>query len=157
MEFLNASKITWMHPSDPRISTWKPGTYTVGASSASSGFPCYQWKDVNGAQTVKFNLSSSQAAAAHTIRVGITCAFAGARPIITVNNWASAITSSSDQPSSRTLTVGTYRGNNTTYSFSVPASAFVAGTNTLTIMPVSGSGSSGYLSAGYSFDCVDMY
>jgi rhamnogalacturonan endolyase len=74
-----------------------------------------------------------------------------------VNAWTSAIPAISTQPSSRTLTIGSYRGNNYTYSFSVPASAFVAGTNTLTITPVSGSGGTGFLSAGYSFDCVDLY
>jgi rhamnogalacturonan endolyase len=155
-EFCNGSLVTYMHPSDVRISSWNPGTYTVGSSSASS-FPCYQWKDVNGSQVVKFNLTAAQAAAAHTIRVGITVAYSSARPKIGVNSWSSANPSASSQPSSRTLTVGTYRGNNTTYTFSVPASAFVTGTNTLTIYPISGSGSTGFLSAGYSFDCVDMY
>jgi rhamnogalacturonan endolyase len=155
-EFLNADKITTMHPSDPRISTWNPGTYTVGSSSPATGFPCYQWKDVNATETVKFTLTAAQAAAAHTVRIGITCAYAGARPVITMNSWASANTSASTQPTSRTLTVGTYRGNNTTYTFSVPATAFVSGTNTMTITPISGSGTTLYLSAGYSIDCVDM-
>lgn len=155
-EFRNGSLITTMHPSDVRISSWTPGTYTIGSSSASS-FPCYQWKDVNGSQVVSFNLTAAQAAAAHTIRVGITCAYANARPDITVNSWNSANPSASTQPSTRTLTVGTYRGNNTTYTFSVPASAFLTGANTLAIVPISGSGSTAYLSAGYSIDCVDMY
>ena len=155
-EFRNGSLVTTMHPSDVRISSWNPGTYTIGSSSASS-FPCYQWKDVNGSQVVSFNLTAAQAAAAHTIRVGITCAYANARPDITVNSWNSANPSASTQPSTRTLTVGTYRGNNTTYTFSVPASAFLTGANTLTIVPISGSGSTAYLSAGYSIDCVDMY
>ncbi len=155
-EFRNGSLVTTMHPSDVRISSWTPGTYTIGSSSASS-FPCYQWKDVNGSQVVSFNLTAAQAAAAHTIRVGITCAYANARPDLTVNSWNSANPSASTQPSTRTLTVGTYRGNNTTYTFSVPASAFLTGANTLTIVPISGSGSTAYLSAGYSIDCVDMY
>jgi rhamnogalacturonan endolyase len=154
-EFRNGDKITTMHPSDVRMSSWNPGTFTVGSSSTSS-FPAYQWKDINGTQTVKFNLTSSQIAD-HTVRVGITVAYSGARPKITVNSWTSANPSASTQPSTRTLTVGTYRGNNTTYSFTVPASAFVAGTNTMTIVPISGSGLTGYLSAGYSVDCVDMY
>jgi rhamnogalacturonan endolyase len=155
-EFRNGKLVTYMHPSDVRMSSWTPGTFTAGSSSASS-FPCYQWKDVNGSQVVSFNLTAAQAAAAHTIRVGITVAYAGARPDITVNAWNSANASASTQPSTRTLTTGTYRGNNTTYTFSVPASAFVTGANTLTIVPISGSGSTGYLSAGYSLDCVDMY
>jgi len=154
-EFRNGSLVTTMHPSDVRMSSWNPGTYTVG-SSGSSSFPCYQWKDVNGSQVVSFNLTSGQVAA-HTIRVGITCAYSGARPKITVNSWTSSNPSASTQPSTRTLTIGSYRGNNTTYTFSVPSTAFVAGQNTLTIIPISGSGSTGYLSAGYSVDCVDMY
>lgn len=154
-EFRNGDKVTTMHPSDVRMASWNPGTYVVGSSSASN-FPAYQWKDVNGAQKVQFNLTSAQVAD-HTIRVGITTAYANGRPTITVNSWTAANQSASTQPSTRTLTIGSYRGNNTTFTFSVPASAFVAGTNTLTITPISGSGSTGYLSAGYSIDCVDMY
>ncbi len=154
-EFRNGSLITTMHPSDVRLSGWSPGTYTIGSSS-SGNFPCYQWKDVNGSQVVTFNLTADQVVA-HTIRVGITCAYSGARPKLSVNSWTSSNPAASTQPNTRTLTVGTYRGNNTTYTFSVPASAFVTGQNTLTIIPISGSGSTGYLSAGYSVDCVDMY
>jgi rhamnogalacturonan endolyase len=155
-EFLNGSKVTYMHPSDARMSSWNPGTYVVGSSSPSTGFPCYQWKDVNGSQTVRFTLDSSQVVA-HTIRIGMTIAYSGARPRITVNSWTSAIPSISSQPSTRSLTVGSYRGNNVTYTFSVPASAFVSGTNTLVITPVSGTAGTGFLSPGYSYDCVDMY
>lgn len=156
-EFRNGSSITTMHPQDPRLASWSPGTYVVGSSSASS-FPCYQWKGVNGTQNIQFTLTAAQAAAARTLRVGITVAYAGARPDITINGgWNSANASASTQPSTRTLTVGTYRGNNTTYTFSIPANTFVTGTNTLTITPISGSGAAtGYLSAGYSIDCVDL-
>jgi hypothetical protein len=63
----------------------------------------------------------------------------------------------SSQPSSRSLTVGTYRGNNALYAYAVPVSAFVAGTNTMTLAVISGSGGTGYLSPGYSYDCVEMY
>jgi rhamnogalacturonan endolyase len=155
VEFRNGGQVTTMHPSDPRMSSWNPGTFTVGSSSPTA-FPCYQWKDVNGSQNVSFNLTSGQVAA-RTVRVGLTCAYSGGRPKLTVNSWTSSNPSPSSQPSTRTLTVGTYRGNNVTYTFSVPASAFVSGTNTLTIIPISGSGSTGYLSAGYSIDCVDIY
>ena len=154
-EFRNGGSITTMHPSDPRLSSWTPGTYVIGSSSPSS-FPCYQWKDINGSQAIQFNLTSGQVAA-RTVRVGLTCAYSNARPKITVNSWTSSNPSASTQPSTRTLTVGTYRGNNVTYTFSVPASAFVTGTNTLTVIPISGSGLTGYLSAGYSIDCVDIY
>jgi rhamnogalacturonan endolyase len=153
-EFLNGDRITIMHPSDVRLGTWNPGPYVVGSSSPATGMPCYQWKDVNGAQVVQFTLAAGQILAS-TIRIGITTAFEGAK--ITVNAYTSANPSPSTQPDTRTLTVGTYRGNNTTYTFAVPASAFVVGTNTLTIYPISGSGATGYLSAGYSLDCLDMY
>lgn len=157
LEFRNGSSITTMHPQDPRLASWTPGTYVVGTSGNSS-FPCYQWKGVNGSQAIQFTLTAAQAAAARTVRVGITVAYAGARPKITVNSWTSANPSASSQPSTRTLTVGTYRGNNTTYTFTVPSTALVAGTNTLTLIPISGSGAAtGYLSAGYSIDCVDFY
>lgn len=155
LEFRNGSSITTMHPSDPRLASWNPGTYVIGSSTPAS-FPCYQWKDVNGSQVVQFNLTAAQAAAAHTVRIGITVAYSGARPKISVNSWTSTNPAASTQPGTRTLTVGTYRGNNTTYTFSVPASAFVAGTNTLTIIPISGTAGTAYLSPGYSIDCVDF-
>lgn len=155
-EFLNGDKVTWMHPSDVRMGSWNPGPYVVGASAPATGFPCYQWKAVNGTQSVEFNLTAAPVAA-RTVRVGITCAYSGARPRIAVNGWTASVPSASPQPNTRTLTVGTYRGNNTTYTFSVPASAFVVGKNTLYLSPISGSSGAGFLSPGYSVDCVDMH
>ncbi|HYS38773.1 MAG TPA: rhamnogalacturonan lyase B N-terminal domain-containing protein [Pseudonocardiaceae bacterium] len=153
--FLNWSNLTSMHPSDTRMSSWGPVTYTIGASSVGQ-FPAYQWKNVNNPTTIRFGLTSSQVAA-HTVRIGITAAYANGRPQITVNNWTAGQPSPSAQPSSRSLTIGTYRGNNAQYTFAVPASAFVAGTNTMTINVISGSGSSGFLSAGISYDCVELF
>ncbi|MEA3211405.1 MAG: rhamnogalacturonan endolyase [Chthoniobacter sp.] len=160
-EFLNGGKVTIMHPSDVRITgtngtaAWAPGPYAVDTSSPVTGMPCYQWKGVNANQVVQFDLTAGQLAAS-TVKVGLTTAYAGGRPNIAVNSWTSGLQGASTQPDSRTLTVGTYRGNNTTYTFSVPASALVTGTNTLTIYPISGSGGSGYLSPGYSIDCIEM-
>ncbi|HEY0073711.1 MAG TPA: rhamnogalacturonan lyase B N-terminal domain-containing protein [Abditibacteriaceae bacterium] len=153
-EFLNGDKVTTMHPSDVRMAPWGPITYTVGTDSPSR-FPCYQWKSVNNPTTIKFDLTADQLTA-HTLRVGLTCAFAGARPQVNVNNWTSPIPSPSTQPTSRTLTVGTYRGNNVTFTYNIPASAFVVGTNTLTLYVVSGSSGNGFLSPGYSYDCVEL-
>jgi rhamnogalacturonan endolyase len=152
--FRNAANVTLMHPSDTRNSSWGPLTYTAGSSA--SGFPAYQWKGVNNPTTVHFTLSSSQVAA-HTVRIGITAAYAGGRPQITVNGWTSSAPSASSQPSSRSLTIGTYRGSNALYTYAVPASAFVSGTNTMTISVISGSSGSAYLSPGYSYDCVDLF
>ena len=154
-EFLNGDKITVMHPSDVRMSDWNPGPFVVDNSSTATGIPCYQWKDVNGSQEIQFTL-----AAAHvrdsTVRVGITVAYSGARPKIDINNWSPSNPSPSTQPNSRTLTTGSYRGNNTVYTFSVPASALVAGVNIMRVYPISGSGGSGFLSPGYSLDCIDF-
>jgi rhamnogalacturonan endolyase len=154
--FLNWADLTWMHPSDTRLASWGPVTYTVGSSSAAD-FPAYQFKDVNNPTTVKFTLSSSQVAA-RTVRIGITAAYAGGRPQLTVNSWTSAAPSPSSQPDSRSLTIGTYRGTNTLYTYSVPASAFVAGSNTMTLTVISGSSAlSDWLSPAVSYDCVEMY
>ena len=154
--FLNWENLTWMHPSDARMASWGPVTYTVGSSSASQ-FPACQFKDVNNPTTVRFTLTSSEITA-RTVRIGITAAYAGGRPQITVNNWTSSAPSPSSQPTSRSLTIGTYRGNNTLFTYAVPASAFVAGTNTMTITVISGSAVlSDYLSPAYSYDCVEMY
>lgn len=161
-EFLHADKVTWMHPSDTRITgasgtaAWAPGTYTVGTSTPATGFPCYQWKSVNGTQSVQFTLTASQIVSS-TVRIGITTGFAGGRPNISVNSWSNTnLPSASTQPDSRTLTVGTYRGNNKTFSFTVPASALVVGTNTLNISVISGSSGTTYLSPGYATDCVEF-
>lgn len=44
------------------------------------------------------------------------------------------------------------------FTFNVPASAFVAGTNTMKINVLSGSaGLGGYLTPGIGYDCVEMY
>ena len=151
----NSANLTSMHPSDARMRSWGPANFTVGSGQASD-FPAYQWKDVNNPTTVRFTLASSQVAA-HTVRIGITAAFNGGRPQIKVNNWTSPAPAASSQPSSRSLTIGTYRGNNALYTFSVPASAFVAGTNTMTITVISGSSGTGFLSPGMSFDAVELF
>jgi rhamnogalacturonan endolyase len=153
--FKNFANLTLMHPSDARNAGWGPVTYTVG-SSQTGDFPAYQWKGENNPTTVKFTLTSSQIAA-RTVRIGLTAAYAGGRPQITVNGWTSSAPAPSTQPSSRSLTIGTYRGNNALYTYNVPASAFVAGTNTMVINAISGSSGTGFLSPGYSYDCVDMY
>lgn len=153
--FRNAANLTTMHPSDTRMASWGPVTYTIG--SQASQFPACQFKNVNNPTTIRFTLTSSQIAA-RTVRIGITAAYGGGRPQIKINNWTSPAPSPSSQPSSRSLTIGTYRGNNALFTYAVPASAFVAGTNTMTISVISGSGAlSNYLSPSFSYDCVEMY
>jgi rhamnogalacturonan endolyase len=155
LEFLNGDKVTTMHPSDIRMSPWVTPDYVVGMSSAATGFPAYSWKGVNGTVTIRFNLRRSQIGN-YTLRAGTTCAFSGARPKAQVNGWISANPPAPSQPKTRTLTVGTYRCNNNMYSFDIPASELVAGQNVVTLTAISGSGGTGYLSPGYSYDAVDL-
>ena len=155
LEFNNGTNIGLMHPSDVRMNSWGPVMYTVGSDAASS-FPSVQFRGANTPTTVKFNLTSSQVAA-HTVRIGINSAYAGGRPTLTINSWNSSTPAAPTQPDSRSITIGTYRGNDQLYTYSVPASAFVSGTNTLTINVASGSSDlSEWLSASWSYDCVDM-
>jgi rhamnogalacturonan endolyase len=151
--FKNAPNLTAMHPSDARQRSWGPTSFTVGGSIAD--FPAYQWKGVNNPTAVRFTLSAGQVAN-HTVRIGLTAAYAGGRPQLTINGWTSAAPAPSSQPSSRSLTIGTYRGNNALYTYPAPASAFVAGSNTMTITVISGSSGAGFLSPGLSYDAVEL-
>ncbi|MCX4407187.1 rhamnogalacturonan lyase B N-terminal domain-containing protein [Streptomyces sp. NPDC059441] len=157
--FKNADLMTYAHPSDVRAASWT-GNVVVGSGTETSAFPCYLWKDVNSGIVVYFKLTAVQAAAAHTLRIGVTTAYANGRPQIVVNDtWTSAVPSPPTQPSTRSLTVGSYRGNNYTFAYSVPASAWLTDTsayNTLKIYVASGSGSTSFLSAGTSIDAVDL-
>jgi rhamnogalacturonan endolyase len=184
-EFKNGDKITVMHPQDVRMASWfdtavPTNPYLVGSSSAATTMPAYQWKGLatgagvcaanpnaqNPPLTVQFNLKASQISAASTykFRIGVTTAQAGGRPQISVNSWTSGYVGSQSgdvfppgQPSTRTMTVGTYRARNITYDYAIPATALVAGANTLKISVVSGSCStSSWLTPGYAFDAMDL-
>ncbi|RPB05079.1 hypothetical protein L873DRAFT_1825279 [Choiromyces venosus 120613-1] len=125
---------TYIHFSDPRLSSWDPANFIVG-TTATSDFPGYMWKDVNNDHLVYFKFTAAQIASAETIGIGITEA-------------------------TRSLTVGTYRGNNYIYSFTVPESEFLTDVtqwNILKITVISGSGSTAYLNTGISIDCVGLY
>ncbi|MFF9762909.1 rhamnogalacturonan lyase B N-terminal domain-containing protein [Streptomyces caelestis] len=155
--FKNADLMTIAHPSDVRAASWT-GNYVVGSSSAAQ-FPCYMWKDVNNDLLVYFKLTAAQAAAAHTLRIGLTAGYIGGRPQVSVNSWTSSVPTAPTQPATRSLTVGTYRENNVTLSYSVPATAWQKDTsqyNVLKLSVVSGSTGTGFLSPGVSFDCLDL-
>ncbi|MFJ9124547.1 rhamnogalacturonan lyase B N-terminal domain-containing protein [Streptomyces sp. NPDC102340] len=157
--FKNADLMTYAHPSDVRAASWT-GNVVVGSGTETSAFPCYLWKDVNSGVVVYFKLTAAQAAAAHTLRIGVTTAYANGRPQVVVNDtWTSAIPTPPTQPATRSLTNGSYRGNNHTFTYSVPASAWQTDTgayNTLKIQVVSGSGTTAYLSAGTAIDAIDL-
>ncbi|MET9681568.1 rhamnogalacturonan lyase B N-terminal domain-containing protein [Streptomyces coeruleorubidus] len=156
--FKNADLMTYAHPSDARAASWT-GNVVIG-DGETAAFPCYLWKDVNSGILVYFRLTAAQAAAAHTLRIGVTTAYANGRPQVTVNDaWTSAIPSPPTQPNTRSLTNGSYRGNNHTFTYSVPASAWKTDPsqyNVLRIDVVSGSGATGFLSAGTAIDAIDL-
>ncbi len=155
LELLNGQTITIRHPSDSRNPSWGPVTYAVG--SATNKFPAVQFRNANSPTTITFNLTAEQAASAHTLNIGISAAYINGRPSVTINGTTLSSKSASSQPSTRSFTIGTYRGNNATFSWTIPAANFVAGQNTITVTPISGSSDLGtYLSAGYVYDCVEL-
>jgi rhamnogalacturonan endolyase len=153
-ELRNGGLLTTMHPSDVRMASWTPGPFTVG-SSTNADFPAYQWKAINNGQVIRFHLTADQLKASQ-IRIGTTTAQNGARPTIKVNNWSSSAPAAPNQPKTRSLTVGTYRGNNTLYTFNVPASALVEGDNVMTITLISGTVADAWLSPAVSYDAIDL-
>ena len=168
--FLNDDKISIMHPSDVRMTPWTDVVYTIGTSVASD-WPLVQFKAPSAAnnpsnlpalnpdEQIVFNLTAAQAAQAMTLRIGITLAFEGGRPIISVNGGAySAAPAASNQPDSRGITRGTWRGNNTTFTYGIAANAMHSGSNTIDIQIASGSYDiySSYLQPSIVYDAVDL-
>ena len=49
-------------------------------------FPAIQARQVNGTLTLRFHLTAAQATAGHTLRIGITTAYNGGRPKVTLNS-----------------------------------------------------------------------
>jgi rhamnogalacturonan endolyase len=157
LEFMNGGNIMDMHPSDVRMSNWQAHTFIVG-TTPTSDWPSCQFRGTNGMLTIQFTLTAAQAASSHTLRIGITTAYNNGRPQPTINGNTLAGPGIPTQPEDRSLTTGTYRGNNDMFTWSIPSSDLVAGTNTLTMTPISGSSDlSTWLSASYSFDCIDFY
>ena len=152
---MNADKIVQMHPSDIRNTPWNVTTYMVGVDSPGT-FPAIQFRGQNSPTTIKFNLAPNQITNL-TLRIGLSCAYNNGRPQITVNSFTSGQPAASNQPNSRSFTIGTYRGNNALFTYNIPSSALVVGTNTMTITPISGSTDiSQWLSAGWVYDAVEL-
>ncbi len=153
--FLNADKIETMHPSDQRMSSWDAGT--VDVSAGASAFPMAEFKDVNSPLGVRFPLSSVPAGGV-TLRVAVTESFAGGRPQVSVGSWTSnaRLSPAPTRIDSRGVTRGTWRGPNTTYTFTIPANVLKTGTNTINIGVLSGSSGSGFLSPNFVFDALAL-
>jgi rhamnogalacturonan endolyase len=150
--FRNAANQLRMHPSDTRMASWGPLTYTVG-SSATTDFPMAIFKDLNPV-TIKFSLGSALNTAS-TLRIGTTLAFAGGRPSVSVNSYSQSFAAPS-KIDSRGVTRGAYRGLGEVYDVTVPAGTLVSGTNTITISVISGSSGDTFLSPNFIFDCVEL-
>jgi rhamnogalacturonan endolyase len=87
----------------------------------------------------------------------LVLAYNNGRPQVTINGHTLSNPPASDQPDSRSVTIGSYRGNNTTFTWNIPAAYFAAGDNTMTIAPISGNTDLGtWLSASYVYDCVEL-
>lgn len=116
-------------------------------------------QEVNSGYIIYFKLTADQLKSGHTVRIGLTEAYIGGRPAINVNSWASPLPAATTQASTRSLTVGTYRGNNVKLTYAVPQSAWVQSTSewqVLTINIISGSSGTKFLSPGVSFDALEL-
>ncbi|KAI0320147.1 Rhamnogalacturonase B, N-terminal-domain-containing protein [Amylostereum chailletii] len=152
---LNADKIESMHPSDSRMSSWDPVTFTVGSSAVSS-FPMAQFKSANSPTTIVWKASSSQIGA-RTLRIRTTSSFAGGRPQVTVNSFNGPVPAAPTAVDSRGVTRGTWRGINQVYDVKIPAGTLVAGTNTIKINVVSGSSGDTFLSPNFVYDSIELF
>ncbi|KAF4577083.1 polysaccharide lyase 4 family protein [Pleurotus pulmonarius] len=153
--FKNADKIEHMHPSDSRMSSWGPTTFTIGSNSIPD-FPMAQFKTVNNPTTIRWTASSSQIGA-RTLRIRTTEAFAGGRPQITVNSFTSNAPAAPTAVDSRGVTRGTWRGLNQVYDFAIPSGTLVSGSNTITINVISGSSGDGFLSPNFVYDSIELF
>ncbi|KAF1949167.1 polysaccharide lyase family 4 protein [Byssothecium circinans] len=154
--FRNADKFLRMHPSDSRMSSWGPLTYTVGSSSLTD-VPMAIFKSVNSPFTIKFTLTAAQASGAATLRVGTTLSFAGARPSVSVNGYSPADPAAPTKIDSRGVTRGAYRGFGEVYNFAVPSGKLVSGSNTITISALSGSSGDTFLSPNIILDAIELF
>ena len=161
--FLNATNILGyslpnfitMHPSDVRMNLWNPVTFTVGTDPISK-FPSIQMRGTNSPTTINFTLGSGQITNL-TLKVGATTTYDSGRPDVKINGIDLGYPAAPSEPNSRSWTVGTYRGNNLLWTWTVPSADLVVGQNSLTLSPVSGSSDlSAWLSAGWVYDCVEL-
>ena len=145
--FQNADKQLRIHPSDSRMSAWRPATYTVGSSSVGS-FPMALFKSTNSPVTINFQVSSAINQAV-VLRIATTLSFASGRPLVTVNKWNGAVPAAPAKIDSRGVTRGAYRGYGEIYEFSIPIGTLVSGLNSITIAVASGSSGDGFLSPNF--------
>jgi rhamnogalacturonan endolyase len=154
--FRNADKQLRMHPSDSRMASWGPLTYTVGSSTLDS-VPMALFKGVNAPLTIKFTLTAAQASGAATLRIGTTLAFASGRPATKINSFSAATPAAPTKIDSRGVTRGAYRGFGEVYNIAVPAGTLVSGSNTVTIDVASGSSGDAFLAPNFILDAIELF
>ncbi|KAH7488262.1 hypothetical protein PRIC1_007621 [Phytophthora ramorum] len=155
--FLNADKIHKMHPSDSRMSEWKALTFKAGLD-ADSAFPMAQFRGMNDPITVSFSLTAAQAKTSRTLKIGLTLAQSSGRSSVTVNGKWTAAVPASVAVKTRGITRGVTVGNYKLYEYTIPASALVAGTNTIKLTVASGASDPAekFLAASVVFDALEL-
>ncbi len=155
--FRNAAKMGDMHPSDKRLEPWGPATFTIREKVPANlnDFPAAQWGDVNSGNKIVFKLDPAEIKD-RDLEIGITVSQYGSRPIVRLNDWKSRDPGAPPSYQSRSITFGIWRGFDRVFTIPIPKSAFKAGTNTLTIDNLSGSGAGRFLSNAFVFDYVGM-
>ncbi|KAJ9451409.1 putative rhamnogalacturonate lyase A [Diplonema papillatum] len=155
-ELRNGKVATKMHPSDQRLASWDTSPFVVGTNN-DSHFPCYMWKGINHFYEVQVKLTPEQRATTRIARMGVTISYASGRPALIANAYTTKESPAIPQPTTRSLTTGSYRGNNQLYEFEIPPSAWFAGDEVQTlIIKVEGNGNSGYLNNAISIDAFDL-
>ncbi|PBP24802.1 Rhamnogalacturonase B [Diplocarpon rosae] len=154
--FRNADKQLRMHPSDSRMDSWGPLTYTVGTTDLD-GFPMAAVQGVNDPVTIKFTLTDAEASGAATLRVGTTLAYASGRPAVAINDDDAAVPDAPTKIDSRGFTRGAYRGLGEIYDFDIADGGLVSGENTITIAVSSGSSGDDFLAPNFIFDAISLF
>ncbi|CAE7205388.1 hypothetical protein P3342_011679 [Pyrenophora teres f. teres] len=149
--FRNADKQLRMHPSDARMESWDPLTYTVGTSTLDS----VPMAIIQGQNPFTIKFSSTETGAT-TLRIGTTLAFQGCRPAVVVNTFSPATPAAPTLIDSRGFTRGAYRGFGEVYDYALPAGTLVD-SNSITITCASGSSGTGFLAPNVILDAIELF
>ncbi|KAL5119460.1 hypothetical protein ACEQ8H_002525 [Pleosporales sp. CAS-2024a] len=151
--FRNADKQLRMHPTDTRMASWGPLTYTLGSSSLND----VPMAIVQGNNPLTIQFTGTTYTGPATLRVGTTLAFSGGRPVIVINGYSPAIPAAPSNIDSRGLTRGAYRGYGEVYDFAIPAGTLVSGRNSITIRCAGGSSGAGFLAPNFILDAIELF
>ncbi|KAK9770882.1 putative Rhamnogalacturonate lyase [Seiridium cardinale] len=153
--FLNADLQLRMHPSDDRMASWEVTDFIVGTNTAAD-LPMALFKGVNDGIYVNFTLDSVPGSDV-TARVATTLSFAGARPLVSLNDDAGDEPAAPTKIDSRGVTRGAYRGYGEVYTFTWSSDTLVEGDNWLQIDVISGSDGDDFLAPNVILDAIELY